>query len=116
MGLDQSFYSKRPPVNEKGYSDLDAAEEVLYFRKYHELQSFISDLTSGAGNGVIERLQPDDLKKVVGFIVEDKNWRFWKDVDDEAETFEPSDEFFRVIGLFTYYSEKGKELYYMGDW
>lgn len=116
MGLDQSFYSKRPPMNKEGYLDLDAADEVLYFRKYHELQNFISDLTGGAGNAVLERLQPDDLKKVVEFIVEDKNWRFHKDMDDESETFEPNDQFFQTIGVLTYYIRENKPLYYMGDW
>lgn len=115
MGMDQSFYVKKQKQDNDGYLDTEHADEVIYFRKYHELQSFISNLMGGTENAEQVRLQPEDLVKVRDFIVQDQNWRF--DLDEEVYSgFKPNEEFFRVLGVLTYYIGLDKPLFYIGDW
>jgi hypothetical protein len=112
MGLDQSFYKEKPKVDKDGYLDLETKEEVLYFRKFHDLHAKISDIVGGAGNAEVIRLQPNDLKKLVNFIVENHNlyWAYDSEDDELPETL------FKAIGILTYYAKKSKPLFYVGDW
>lgn len=115
MGLDQSFYRERPAVDKDGYLKLEQENEILYFRKYHNLHDFIDMLVDGAPNSQLVRLNPDDLLRLKEFIIQDEDWRMSLDFE-ERDQFIPNEKFFEVIGIFDYYARIDKPLYYMGDW
>lgn len=115
MGLDQSFYSKKPKVDSHGFIEVEPRDEVFYFRKYPELHGFISDIVGGAGNGEMVRLYANELTAIKDFLIEDKNWRFNTEDGDEY-SFKPTRDFFELLGKLTYYAENGDSIYYIGDW
>ena len=108
MGLDQSFYKEK-----------DCKNEVLYFRKFHQLQYAIDDILNEAiESGKTYRLQPDDLEKVRDYIAKNINdyWAFdYYDDDDEGDIELPED-FKNALGVLSYYIIMNKPLYYNGDW
>jgi len=115
MGLDQSFYDKKPKFNKEGYFDTQLSNEILYFRKYPELHDFIGELNGETvKNAEVVRLNKEELIKLTKFIQEDKNWRF--NENDTPDDFKPTDEYFRTLGILTYYAATNKPLFYMGDW
>jgi len=116
MGLDQSFYVKKQKVDSHGFLETEAEDEIIYFRKYHDLQAFIDELMGGVENAEQVRLNRQELVEVRKFIVEDQNFRFNLNDEDENEDFKPNAEFYRVIGVLSYHFLMNKPLYYIGDW
>lgn len=112
MGLDQSFYKTKPNVDSDGYLDLETKEEVLYFRKFYELQGYISDIVGGVDNAEVIRLQPKYLKKLKKFLIENHNlyWAYDSENEEIPKTL------FEAIGVLEYYASKNKPLFYVGDW
>lgn len=114
MGLDQSFYVKEQRVDSYGFLETEVEDEILYFRKYPELHAFIDELMDGVENAEQVRLNRQELLEIRKFIVEDQNWRF--NLNEEDEEFRPNQEFYRIIGVFSYYFLMNKPLFYIGDW
>lgn len=104
MGLDQSFYTNKKED-----------KEILYFRKFrglhHEIETILGETLE---NAKTYRLNKEDLEKLVAYIVtyKDKYWAFENEEDPE----ELPDNFFRTIGILTYFIIVDKPLYYNGDW
>jgi hypothetical protein len=104
MGLDQSFYIKK---NEE--------QEVLYFRKFYGLHDEIQTIVGEKlENAKTYRLNKADLEKLVAYIVTYKHmyWAFQNEDDSE----ELPNNFFKAIGVLTYFIIIDKPLYYNGDW
>lgn len=105
MGLDQSFY--RDKQNEK---------EVLYFRKFWDLQEAIGHvLNEAVENGKTYRLQPEDLILVREYIAQNPG-DYWAFDSDYFEAEDLPENFFYVLGVLTYFIETKQPLYYNGDW
>jgi hypothetical protein len=101
MGLDQSFYK-----------DKETQNEVLYFRKFHALQSEIGEiLKEQIENGKTYRLQPEDLIKLRDYLATEGLHEYWA-----YDTDEPSDSYFHALGVLSYYIGLNKPLWYNGDW
>lgn len=113
MGLDQSFYTERPKKDKDGHLDLSEVNELIYFRKYHRLDLYISNLIGGVENGGVHPLNSKELGKIINFIMEDKSYWAWV---EEEDTEELTLEFYEVVGKLTYYKSIGKKLYYCSDW
>lgn len=105
VGLDQSFYVKQG----------DQTKEVLYFRKFWNLQDYIGEMFNETIlNFKIYRLEPDDLNRIADYLVfnYDKYWAF----ADDFDTADIPDTVFETIGKLKYYAVKNIPLYYRGDW
>lgn len=116
MGLDQSFYDKKPKVDENGYlllSDEDV-NEIAYYRKHHNLHRLIGEvLGEEIGNGAVVRLGSSDISAIVDFILRDESfWGYPQDGDlSDVYTY-----FFRNIGALMFYAANNKPIYYSADW
>jgi len=113
MGLDQSFYNKKPKTDKDNYLDIDENTEVLYFRKFHSLHDYIRGIMGSANNAEVVRLQSKDLNKIAKFLIDNAN-SYWAFDDDEIDDLPPR--FFEAVGVLTYYASKNKPLFYVGDW
>jgi len=103
MGLDQSFYKDRNGEN-----------EVIYFRKFWNLQDKIGDILGETlENGKTYRLETDDLIKIRDYIALDGINDYWAFETDDDEL---PDNFNRAIGFLSRYIALKKPLYYNGDW
>lgn len=114
MGLDQSFYDRKPKVDENGYLLLsdDDVNEIAYYRKHQNLHRFIEEvLGETVGNGAVVRLGSSDISAVVDFLLRDDSW--WGYPEDMSDAYTS---FYRNIGVLMYYAANNKPIYYSGDW
>ncbi len=111
MGLDQSFYDKKPSIDSNGYADFSEAKELAYFRKHQNLHRYIESVIGDTvGNGVVVRLGSVEINDVVHFLLSDKTyWAF-------PESIEESDHFFAAIGRLMYHIMERTPVFYQGDW
>jgi hypothetical protein len=111
MGLDQSFYDKKPSIDSNGYADFENSIELAYFRKHQNLHRFIeSVIGETVGNAEIVRLGSVEINDVIHFLLNDKTyWAYPENVNE-------SDHFFAGIGRLMYHVIENKPIYYQGDW
>lgn len=105
MGLDQNFYK-----------DKNCEKEVLYFRKFYELQDKIGAiLGEQIENSKTYRLQPEDLVQLRDYIALDGLNDYWAfEMDNEDDDLPKN--FNKALGVLSFYIASNKPLYYNGDW
>lgn len=119
MGLDQSFYIEK---------DWDA-DEVAYFRKFHDLHKKIEDIKGKpVDNGEFVELRRSELDQIVKYLKSEESDYYWAKYGDEDNyiLYRDSDSLLRyekeprrvsesyksAIGALIFYDI----LYYNGDW
>jgi hypothetical protein len=111
MGLDQSFYDKKPSIDKHGYADFSEAKELAYFRKHQNLHKFIESVIGDTvGNGVVVRLGSVEINDIIHFLLNDDTYWAFPDSIDEG------DNFFAAVGKLMYHVINHKPVYYQGDW
>jgi hypothetical protein len=110
MGLDQYFY-KRLSGDQQEQED-----EVVYFRKNHELHTFIGSLGYDLGNGTYTEINPEDLARIATYLsTEDSYWGKFED-EDAAQDATPTKTYLLNIGTLYYFAANNISLFYSGDW
>ena len=102
MGLDQYF------LKTKNYD----STEVIYFRKYHKLDSFIRERFGTIENGGLIKLDIEDLNAIIYFVIADKD----NIIFEGHGELDHSEDYYRTIGILTHYMLTQKPLYYGSDW
>ena len=105
MGLDQYF------LTTKNYDD----NEIIYFRKYHTLDTFIREMIGFKENGGLVRLSDADIQAIIDFIIEDAKDNFMFE-NHENNGAPYNDDFYRTLGILTHYMITNEPLYYGSDW
>ena len=105
MGLDQYF------LTTKNYNDM----EIIHFRKYHSLDNFIREMIGFKENGGLVKLLNADIQAIRDFIIKDAKDNFiFENYEDSTTPY--NSEFYRVLGILTYYLITNQPLYYGSDW
>lgn len=103
MGLDQYFFKA------KDYN----STEIIYFRKFYELNDFINVMVDGIQNGGLVRLEVEELQKLLDFFIENRNSFHFESFEDD---FEYNRKYYEILGILTHYIKTNQVLYYGSDW